>query len=78
MERIYLVVSKQEVIDNNTFHDSDCSNWRANGQMKTWKRDSNRFRLPLKYGLYNYWHLTELNSWQFHLPGGTECSKVVK
>ena len=35
--------------------------WKINGQVKTWKRDSNRIRVPLKYGLYTYGYLTEKN-----------------
>ena len=33
--------------------------WKVNGQVKTWKRDPNRIRVPLKHGLYVYDALTE-------------------
>lgn len=33
--------------------------WRVNGAVKTWKRDPNRIRVPLKYGLYGYDYLTQ-------------------
>jgi len=33
--------------------------WRVNGKVKTWKRDSNRIRIPLKRGLYNHGYLDE-------------------
>lgn len=36
-----------------------CERWRANGQLKTWKRNPDRFVLPIKHGLYNYHRLTE-------------------
>ncbi len=26
--------------------------WRRSGQTQTWKRDPERFRIPVKYGLY--------------------------
>lgn len=26
--------------------------WKVNGQVKRWKRDPNRIRVPLKHGLY--------------------------
>jgi hypothetical protein len=28
--------------------------WRVNGQVKTWKTDNERIRVPLKHGLYAY------------------------
>ena len=28
--------------------------WKVNGQVKRWVRDPNRFRVPLKHGLYSY------------------------
>jgi hypothetical protein len=28
--------------------------WYVNGEVKTWKRDPNRTRVPLKHGLYVY------------------------
>lgn len=28
--------------------------WRVNGQVKLWKRDASRIRVPLKHGLYVY------------------------
>ena len=31
--------------------------WRVNGQVKRWKRDTNRIRVPLKHGLYQYDYL---------------------
>lgn len=36
---------------------SDKGTWtnaKVNGQPKTWKRDSNRCEVPLKYGMYEY------------------------
>jgi len=33
--------------------------WRVNGMVKTWKRDTGRIKIPLKYGLYRYDYLTE-------------------
>lgn len=35
--------------------------WKVNGQVKTWKRDAGRVRVPLKHGLYNYDQVTELS-----------------
>lgn len=33
--------------------------WRRNGAVQTWKRDADRFRLPIKHGLYAYSDITE-------------------
>ena len=33
--------------------------WRVNGKCKTWKRNPERFQVPLKHGLYNYDYLNE-------------------
>ena len=32
---------------------------RRNGATKTWKRDSNRFRIPVKAGLRSHTYLTQ-------------------
>ena len=44
------------------------SKWRVNGACQTWKSAKNqqRFRVPLKHGLYNFWELTERNAQWFH------------
>lgn len=36
-------------------------NWKANGKLKTWKRSPERFRLPIKHGLYSYGYIDETN-----------------
>ena len=36
---------------------------RVSGAVKTWKRDPNRIRVPLKYGLYGYGELTN-GTWE--------------
>jgi len=46
--------------------------WKVNGQVKTWKRDANRIRVPLKHGLYKYDALTDLD-----FPDGY-CDLVTK
>lgn len=33
--------------------DRNCQRWRVSGQMQTWKRDPERFRIPVKFGLYS-------------------------
>lgn len=33
--------------------------WKVNGQVKTWKRDPSRVKVPVKHGLYSYGYITE-------------------
>ena len=33
--------------------------WRVSGKPKTWKRDLNRVKVPIKYGLYRNDYITE-------------------
>ena len=33
--------------------------WKVNGKVKLWKRNPERIKVPLKYGLYRYDYLTE-------------------
>jgi hypothetical protein len=40
---------------------------RPNGKCQTWKLRQNEFRLPIKYGLYDYGAITHLNAANFHL-----------
>ena len=35
--------------------------WRVNGQVKTWKRNPKRVRVPIKHGLWDYDYLDESN-----------------
>ena len=46
-----------------TYKNSDGTpqRWRINGKPKTWVRQPNRVRVPLKHGLYDYDYLTERN-----------------
>jgi len=44
---------------------------RASGKCQTWKRDLNRFRLPVKYGLYESSEITDRNNEDWHVA--SEC-----
>ena len=33
--------------------------WKVNGEVKRWKRDPDRIRVPLKHGLYSYDAITD-------------------
>ena len=49
--------------------------WRVNGKCKTWKRDPDRWELPVKYGLKAYGTITNENAHQFCLPERYEVEK---
>ncbi len=44
---------------------------RRSGKTQTWKRDPARFRVPVKYGLYESAEITEANAADWHLA--SEC-----
>jgi hypothetical protein len=44
---------------------------RVSGKLLTWKRSPERWELPLKYGLYDSYRLTDRNAQDFHLE--EEC-----
>lgn len=67
------MVTKHEALTHNMFHDNLCRRWRRNGQTKIWKTRDNEFRVPVKYGLYNYDAVTHLNSGTVHIPGAVGC-----
>lgn len=74
------MVTKQEALDHDTFHYGTCTQHigprggithriiavRRSGQTKVWKRDTERFRIPIKYGLYQSSYITNLNAADFH------------
>ena len=49
--------------ENKTLTNSDGSRLRVrrNGKTRTWKRDLNRFEIPVKYGLYQYYTIDNTN-----------------
>ena len=67
------MISKLDALTQDVFHDNLCRTWRRNGQTKTWKRDTNRFRVPVKYGLYRYGAVTDDNAYLVHVPGADGC-----
>lgn len=70
-----MAVTREQALSADMFHEpregKSCANWRRNGQSQTWRRSPERFRVPVKYGLYSYGQLTETNAHLLHLPG--EC-----
>jgi hypothetical protein len=44
-----------------TNYDGTPQRWRVSGKVHTWKTEPGRVLVPLKRGLYSYFHLTENN-----------------
>ena len=40
---------------------------RRNGKTKTWKRNPEKFQIPVKYGLYEYFYITNENAHEFSI-----------
>ena len=41
--------------------------WRRNGATKTWKTRPNDFRIPVKYGLYEFGYIDEVNASEYRV-----------
>jgi len=39
--------------------DGTAQRWKVNGKVQTWKKDLNRVKIPVKYGMYRYDYITE-------------------
>lgn len=74
------MVTKEQALTAHAFHYGECTkqegprggvrvkveSWRRNGQTKTWKREPERFSVPIKFGLKSCAYLTEGNASHFH------------
>ena len=47
-------------------------NWRRNGSTQTWKREPQRYRIPVKYGLRGYGQLTDSDT-GWHIGRAEDC-----
>lgn len=70
-----MAITKAQALTLDTFHHPStrhgkphCSVWRRNGATQTWVRDPERFRVPVKYGLYAYGQLTNAEAPTFYAP----------
>lgn len=70
------MMTKQQAMTANTFHyDGDCHHrWRRNGMTKTWKTRPDEYSVPVKFGLYCYAHITELDN--AHVVGSKGCEEA--
>ena len=57
-------LSSRDILHNTVLKNADKTPLRArvNGKCKTWKRDPDNFRLPVKYGLKTCFYITPENA----------------
>lgn len=65
------MVTKEEAMTANAFHENHVEGgkvyrWRRNGKTQTWKTRPDEFKVPVKYGLYQYAYITDANAHMFH------------
>lgn len=49
---------------------------RCSGKTQTWKRDTTRFRVPVKYGMYEYSEINQDNAGDWHVGGDCPLDTV--
>lgn len=85
------MITKEQALTANDFHENHSAiikvgprdsqtlpkiySWRRNGKTKTWKRDPDCFKVPIKYGLRSYDYLTQENAHMFHTA--ENCPKMI-
>lgn len=67
------MITREQALTANMFHDIDCRTWRRNGQTQTWKTRPDHFCIPVKYGLYRYGQITHQDAGYVHIPGSENC-----
>ena len=65
-----IMVTKEEAMTAQEFSFTNKRNGkpakcRRNGATKTWKTRPNEFKIPVKYGLYEYSYITQENAADF-------------
>lgn len=66
------MITKEQALTAKRFHeDAMCTpvrivTWRRNGATQTWKTRPDDFRIPVKWGLRDYFQITHLNADWFH------------
>ena len=61
MKQLTLERAKKLQYGDIVFETENNKKWRITGKVKLWKKDTNRIRIPVKYGLYTYGHIEENN-----------------
>lgn len=76
------MITYEQALTANDFHENgctitigprggittDCDNWYRNGQTQTWVTRSTHFRIPVRFGLYDYDNIIHDRAANFHTP----------
>ena len=64
-----LGLQMNQIVYDTEFRNADgtAGRWKVKGKVKTWKTQPERFRVPVKHGLYEYWEITPETSHRFTL-----------
>lgn len=56
-------LKRGQIVYDNLYVDAkgNSMKWKVNGKVRTWKRSPELVIVPIKYGLYEYGHVTEWN-----------------
>jgi hypothetical protein len=66
------MITRAQAMTASRFHeDATCNakraaTWRRNGATQTWKTRPGEFRLPVKYGIRDYFAITDANAAGWH------------
>lgn len=66
------MITKSQALSARSFHENHepgarVRMWRRNGATQTWKTRPGQFRVPVKYGLYQYGQITDVNAHGYHV-----------
>lgn len=70
-------VTKEQALTANLFHNEYGDRWRRNGKTKVWVTRPNKFRIPVKFGMYSYGYITDLNASEYHVAQSYDKSECV-
>ena len=64
-------ITKEQAMTASEFHFGTCTvkrieRWRRNGKTQTWKTRPDEWRIPVKYGLRNYWNIWHDSPYDWH------------
>lgn len=70
--KVAILVNRENAMSANNFEHTSMKNRdgsplraRRNGKTQVWKTRPNEFRIPVKYGLYEYFNITQDNCYEW-------------
>lgn len=67
------MITKEQALTENEFHTWKHKSFRRNGRTRTWVTRPDQFRVPVKFGLYGYASITDINARTYHIA--RECEE---